>query len=45
MNDASRRAAVFRYTFACVLMKRGGVFEAIGRAIKIQATLHGASER
>jgi hypothetical protein len=34
-----------RYAFGCVLMKRGGVFEAIGRAIKIQAILHGASDR
>ena len=34
-----------RYAFGCVLMKRGGVFEAIGRAIKIQAILYGASER
>jgi hypothetical protein len=34
-----------RYAFACVLMKRGGIFEVVGRAIKIQAILHGASER
>jgi hypothetical protein len=34
-----------RYVFACALMKRGGLFEAIGRAIKIQAILHGAKER
>jgi hypothetical protein len=34
-----------RYAFASALMKRGGVFEAIGRAIKIQAILHGAKDR
>jgi hypothetical protein len=33
-----------RYRFACALMKRGGIYEAIGRAIKIQAILHGAAE-
>jgi hypothetical protein len=33
-----------RYRFACELMQRGGVFEAMGRAIKIQAILHGAKE-
>ena len=31
-----------RYRFACELMTRGGICEAIGRAIKIQAILHGA---
>jgi hypothetical protein len=33
-----------RYAFATALMTRGGVYEAIGRAIKIQAILHGAKE-
>jgi hypothetical protein len=33
-----------RYAFASALMTRGGVYEAIGRAIKIQAILHGAKE-
>ena len=31
-----------RYRFACALMESGGIFESIGRAIKIQAILHGA---
>lgn len=31
-----------RLKFAEALMARGGVIEAIGRAIKIQALLHGA---
>lgn len=34
-----------RYRFAIELMERGGVLEAIGRAIKIQAILHGAKGR
>jgi hypothetical protein len=34
-----------RYLFACELMTRGGLLEAVGRSIKIQAILHGASER
>lgn len=33
-----------RFKFGCALMTRGGILEAIGRAIKIQAILHGASE-
>ena len=33
-----------RYAFAVELMKRGGMLEAIGRAIKIQAILMGATE-
>lgn len=33
-----------RMLFACALIERGGLFEAIGRAIKIQAILHGAQE-
>lgn len=33
-----------RYRFACELMTKGGIYEAIGRAIKIQAILHGARE-
>ncbi len=33
-----------RYRFACELMKRGGVLEAVGRAVKIQAILHGAKD-
>ena len=31
-------------TFATVLMRKGGVLEAIGRSLKIQAILHGAKE-
>jgi hypothetical protein len=34
-----------RFAFGCALMKFGGVLEAIGRAIKIQAILLGAKER
>jgi len=30
--------------FACALIQRGGLLETVGRAIKIQAILHGASE-
>ena len=33
-----------RMLFACALIQRGGLLEAIGRSIKIQAILHGASE-
>jgi len=33
-----------RMVFACALIERGGLLEAIGRAIKIQAILHGARE-
>lgn len=33
-----------RMVFACNLIERGGLMEAIGRAIKIQAILHGARE-
>lgn len=33
-----------RMLFACALIQRGGLLEAIGRAIKIQALLHGAIE-
>ena len=33
-----------RMAFACSLIARGGLMEAIGRAIKIQAILHGARE-
>jgi len=33
-----------RMTFACALIARGGLMEAVGRAIKIQALLHGARE-
>jgi hypothetical protein len=33
-----------RYRFACELMTRGGVLEAVGRSIKIQAIFHGAKE-
>ena len=33
-----------RMVFACALIQRGGLLEAVGRAIKIQAILHGASE-
>ena len=31
-----------RFRFGCALMESGGLFVAIGRAIKIQAILHGA---
>jgi hypothetical protein len=47
--DAMRRAQLTalqtpndRLKFAMALMKSGGIFEAIGRSIKIQAILHGA---
>lgn len=47
--DAMRRAQLTalqtpddRLKFAIALMKSGGIFEAIGRSIKIQAILHGA---
>jgi hypothetical protein len=33
-----------RLQFGCVLMQRGGLLEAIGRSIKIQAILHGATD-
>ena len=33
-----------RFRFGCELIARGGVLEAIGRSIKIQAILHGAKE-
>lgn len=33
-----------RLRFGIALVKQGGVLEAIGRAIKIQAILHGAQE-
>lgn len=33
-----------RMVFGCALIQRGGLLEAVGRAIKIQAILHGASE-
>ncbi len=33
-----------RYRFGCELITRGGLLEAIGRAIKIQAILHGARD-
>ena len=33
-----------RLRFGAALMKRGGLLEAIGRAIKIQALLHGATD-
>lgn len=33
-----------RYRFACALMHRGGLLEAVGRSLKIQAILHGARE-
>ena len=34
-----------RFRFGCELIARGGVLEAIGRSIKIQAILHGAREQ
>ena len=40
----SLESAQDRYRFACELMTRGGLFEAIGRAMKIQAILHGARD-
>lgn len=33
-----------RLRFGNALIKRGGVLESVGRAIKIQAFLHGATE-
>jgi hypothetical protein len=49
IEDAMRRAALTalltpndRFRFGCALMESGGMFVAIGRAIKIQAILHGA---
>ena len=33
-----------RYRFAKELIKQGGVLEAVGRAMRIQAILHGARE-
>jgi hypothetical protein len=49
IDVAMRRAALTslrtpddRFRFGCALMESGGVFVAIGRAIKIQAILHGA---
>ena len=33
-----------RMRFGTALIKRGGLLEAVGRAIRIQAILHGASE-
>jgi hypothetical protein len=33
-----------RASFASGLIERGGVIEAIGRAIRVQAILHGASK-
>jgi hypothetical protein len=42
---AAMRTPDDRYAFACALMVRGGIFEAVGRAIKIQAILHGAKAR
>jgi hypothetical protein len=51
IDDTMRRAGLRslataddRYRFACALMTQGGVCEAIGRAIKIQAILGGAKE-
>ena len=47
MRDAKLKAIQTpddRFAFGCALMVRGGLFEAIGRAIKIQAILHGAKE-
>ena len=32
-----------RFRFGCELIARGGVLEAIGRSIKIQAILHGGT--
>jgi hypothetical protein len=34
-----------RLTFAGALIQRGGLLEAIGRAIKVQALLHGAKDK
>jgi len=48
--DAMKRAQLTalltpndRLRFAVALMQTGGIFEAIGRSIKIQAILHGAN--
>jgi hypothetical protein len=50
LEQAMRRAKLSsiespndRFRLGCALMQSGGVFEAVGRAIKIQAILHGAS--
>ncbi len=43
-NLSSLETAQDRYRFACELMTQGGLFEAIGRAMKIQAILHGARD-
>jgi hypothetical protein len=32
------------YRFGVSLMRRGGIFEAVGRSIKIQSILHGARD-
>jgi hypothetical protein len=49
IEETMRRAALSslqtpddRFRFGCALMQSGGIFVAIGRAIKIQAILHGA---
>jgi hypothetical protein len=34
-----------RLLFAGALIEKGGLLEAVGRAIKVQALLHGAKER
>ena len=41
---ASLESPQQRLQFGCALIQRGGLLEAIGRAIKIQALLHGAVE-
>lgn len=44
IGRASLATADDRLLFGDALIKRGGVLESIGRAIKIQAILHGARE-
>jgi hypothetical protein len=51
VTDALRKAGLTsiespddRFRLGCELMTRGGLLEAIGRSIKIQAILHGAKE-
>ena len=41
---SSLTTAQERYRFACELMTQGGILEAVGRAMKIQAILHGARD-
>jgi hypothetical protein len=42
---AELRSPDDRLRFGSVLVRQGGILEAIGRAIKVQAILHGAKEK